>query len=136
MRITAIGLGLCLAIGLAPSARADDPPAPRTFDLWPAKPPGESGAIGPEKSETKGGILRVSNVSMPTLTVFRPSPEKDTGTAVVICPGGGYSILATDHEGDQVARWLNTLGVTGVLLKYRVPRREPGRPTTSPRPRP
>ena len=124
MKFAAIGLGLCLAIGLPASARADDPPAPKTFDLWPAKPPGESGPVGEEKAETnKDGILIVSNVSKPTLSVYRPSPDKDTGAAVVICPGGGYSILASDHEGVQVARWLNTIGVTGVVLKYRVPRR-------------
>ncbi len=133
MRLTAIGLGLCLAIGLASTGRADDPPAPKTFDLWPANPPGEAGKIDAEKAETKGGILRISNVSKPTLTVYRPSPEKDTGTAVVICPGGGYSILASDHEGAQVAKWLNSIGVTGVLLKYRVPRRE-GTPNNVPPP--
>ncbi|WP_435011745.1 alpha/beta hydrolase [Tundrisphaera lichenicola] len=133
MKLTAIGLGLCLATGFAPVARADDPPAPKTFDLWPEKPPGEAGAIGEEKSETSGGILRISNVTKPTLTVYRPSPEKDTGAAVVICPGGGYSILASDHEGAKVAEWLNTIGVTGVLLKYRVPRRE-GTPKDAPPP--
>ena len=102
-------------------ARAEDP---KTIDLWPAKPPGEVGKIGEEKSEAKDGITRVSNVSHPTLTIFKPSPETNTGTAVVICPGGGYSILATSHEGEDVARWLNKLGVTGILLKYRVPRRD------------
>ena len=50
--------------------------------------------------------------------------EKDTGAAVVICPGGGYNILAYDLEGTEVAEWLNSIGVTGIVLKYRVPRRE------------
>jgi acetyl esterase/lipase len=85
--------------------------------------PGETGKIGDEKSEFKDGITRVSNVSKPTLAVYKPSPQTDTGAAVVICPGGGYSILATSHEGDDVAKWLNTIGVTGIVLKYRVPRR-------------
>jgi acetyl esterase/lipase len=66
---------------------------------------------------------RVSEVSRPTITVFRPAKEKDTGAAVVIAPGGGYSVLAWDHEGEEVAAWLNSLGVTGVVLKYRIPRR-------------
>jgi len=57
------------------------------------------------------------------MTVFRPAKDKDTGTAVVVCPGGGYNILAWDLEGTEVATWLNSLGVTAVVLKYRVPRR-------------
>jgi acetyl esterase/lipase len=124
MKTTTIGLGLCLAIGLGSSARAAEPPAPRTLDLWPGAAPGEVGKVGEEKSEFKDGITRVSNVSKPTLTVYRPAPDKDTGASIVICPGGGYNILATSHEGEDVARWLNTIGVTGVVLKYRVPRRE------------
>ena len=124
MRITAIRLGLCLAFGLGSTTKANEPPAPRTFDLWPGTPPGEKGKIGEEKAETKDGITRVSNVTKPTITVHRPSPDKDTGASIVICPGGGYNILATSHEGDDVARWLNAIGVTGIVLKYRIPRRE------------
>jgi acetyl esterase/lipase len=56
--------------------------------------------------------------------VFRAPADKDTGTAVVICPGGGYNILAFGHEGTEVAQWLNSLGVTGIVLKYRVPARK------------
>ena len=124
MKTAAIGLGLCLVV-LAGSVqvRGEDAPAPVTVPLWPGEVPGEAGAIGPEQSETKGGIRRVSNVSVPTLTVFRPDPARNTGAAVVICPGGGYSILASDHEGDQVAKYLTGIGVTGIVLKYRVPRR-------------
>lgn len=65
----------------------------------------------------------MTNVTKPTISLFRPAKEKDTGAAVVICPGGGYSILAWDLEGEEVAAWLNSIGVTGVLLKYRVPKR-------------
>jgi acetyl esterase/lipase len=56
--------------------------------------------------------------------VFQPAESKRNGAAVVICPGGGYNILAWDLEGTEIAEWLNTLGVTGLVLKYRVPRRE------------
>ncbi len=122
MRITAIGLGLCLAIGIGATTRADDPPAPKAFDLWPGAVPGESGAIGEEKVDFQG-VKRLHNVSKPTIAVYRPAPDKDTGTSVIICPGGGYNILAIDHEGEQVARWLNSIGVTGIVLKYRIPRR-------------
>src|SRR5436190_1641483 len=58
-----------------------------------------------------------------TPTVYRPAKDKDTGAAVVIAPGGGYNLLAFDKEGEEVAEWLNSIGVTGVVLKYRVPRR-------------
>src|SRR4029079_11642251 len=74
-----------------------------------------------------------TNVTKPTLTVSRPDPGKDTGMAIVVCPGGGYNVLAWDHEGEQVARWLNSIGVTAALLKYRVPRR-PGSPKDQPPP--
>jgi len=102
-----------------------------TLDVWPSAAPGEDAARGEEKlEEQKPGqreVKRLTNVSKPTLTFFRPPRERDTGTSVVICPGGGYHILAMDLEGDEVATWLNSIGVTGIVLKYRVPRKE-GRP--------
>ena len=97
---------------------------PLVIDLWPGKAPGETGSIGEEKIEGDRGSRRVSNVTRPTLTVYRPAGEKASDVAVVIAPGGGYNILAWDHEGEDVAAWLNSLGITGVLLKYRVPRRD------------
>ncbi len=57
---------------------------------------------------------------MPSLTVWLPPSEKATGAAVVVCPGGGYGMLAVDHEGTQVAQWLNSLGVAAFVLKYRL----------------
>ncbi len=65
----------------------------------------------------------VTNVTKPTITIYRPAKDKDTGAAMVICPGGGYWNLYWQLEGEEVASWLNSLGVTGVILKYRVPRR-------------
>jgi acetyl esterase/lipase len=62
-----------------------------------------------------------SLVSRPTLTVFLPAAGKANGTAVVVCPGGGYSHLAMTHEGTDVAKWLNSLGITAFVLKYRLP---------------
>ncbi len=132
MKTAAVGIGLWMALGLGPVARGEDPPPSKVIDLWPAEAPGEKGPIAPESVDFQG-VKRVGNVSKPTLTVFRPAPEKDCGTSVVICPGGGYSILASDHEGDQVARWLNSIGVTGIVLKYRVPRRA-GTPESDPPP--
>jgi len=69
----------------------------------------------------KDGILRVSKVSQPTLSVFLPAKEKATGAAVIICPGGGYGILAIGHEGYDVAKKFNEIGVAAFVLKYRLP---------------
>ncbi len=95
--------------------------------LWTGEVPGENDqVVGEEKVEDKNkdGITRTSNVSKPTITVY-PAPEgKATGAAVIVAPGGGYSILASEHEGTDVCSWLNEIGVTAVLLKYRVPRRK------------
>lgn len=119
-----MALILTLAVGLG--AVAADDPRP-TFAVWPGKVPGDVGGVGEEKvQDLKPGekkVMRVTNVTKPTLTVFRPAKEKDTGAAVIIAPGGGYNILAWDLEGEEVATWLNSLGVTGIILKYRVPRR-------------
>jgi acetyl esterase/lipase len=92
--------------------------------LWPdgAIPNAVAGAQITEKSETDAnGILRISNVSVPTLTAYLPAKGKATGAAVMICPGGGYGILAASHEGSDVARWFNEMGVAAFVLKYRLP---------------
>ncbi|GAB3831748.1 alpha/beta hydrolase [Hymenobacter jeollabukensis] len=67
------------------------------------------------------GGVRVSNVVQPTLSVFRAPKDKANGTAVIVCPGGGYARLSIDHEGYDVARRLNELGITAFVLKYRLP---------------
>jgi acetyl esterase/lipase len=105
---------------------AADPPA---INVWPGKVPGETKEIGPEEfrppqPNQKADVKRLTNVSQPTLTMFQPANGKRNGTGLIICPGGGYSILAWDLEGTEVAEWLNSLGVTAFVLKYRVPRRE------------
>jgi acetyl esterase/lipase len=102
---------------------------PLVVKLWPSGAPEKPGvSIEPEKRiEPKNDkdVLRVTNVTEPTLTVFRPPQGiSPNGTAVLVCPGGGYGILALEHEGTQVCHWLNSLGVTAVLLKYRVPVRD------------
>src|SRR6516165_414155 len=108
---------------------------PLLIDVWPGKPADDNAAtIGPEKFfelKGKGKPYHVggkptkwlTNVTRPTLTVYRPARDKDTGAAVLICPGGGYHVLAWDLEGEEVATWLNSIGMTGIILKYRVPRR-------------
>lgn len=75
-----------------------------------------------EKSEiNKDGVLIVSQVSRPTLGIYLPPPAKANGAAVIICPGGGYSILAAGHEGTDVAKRFNEMGVAAFVLKYRIP---------------
>ncbi len=106
-------------------------PAATPIFLWPNTAPGEKGDIGDEHDTTPPDpqkpaadyVMRIGNVTKPTITIFRPSPEKETGAAVVVCPGGAYNILAYNKEGTEVCAWLNSIGVTGVLLKYRVPGR-------------
>jgi len=114
-----------------PLAAADNP---LVVELWPGAVPDETGNLGPEGSlmsprldhrqvEVTEPTRMVTNVSRPTITIYRPVKDKDTGTAVLICPGGGYWNLYWQLEGEEVATWLNSLGVTGIILKYRVPRR-------------
>lgn len=113
------------AFSILPALHAQDKPL--VLEVWPGKAPGETGAIGAEKFlDQKPGekpVKRLTNVTRPTISVYRPTKVKDTGAAVVIAPGGGYNILAWDLEGEEVAEWLNSIGVTGIVLKYRVPRR-------------
>lgn len=104
-------------------------PAPLTLDLWSGRPPGPEVTLPPEADTSKPGeklvagrpVLRLGNVSHPQITVYRPAPADDTGTAIIIAPGGGHWILAYDLEGTEIAAWLNSLGITGIVLKYRVP---------------
>lgn len=116
--------GVLLSLWLCSLTTAAEP---LVLDVWPGKVPGETVDIGPEKYQeqkpNEKQVQRLTNVSKPTLTVFRPAKDKDTGAAVLIAPGGGYNILAWDLEGTEVATWLNSIGVTGIVLKYRVPRR-------------
>ena len=103
----------------------------KPVSVWPAQVPGETGGLEAEKATpSKPGqkqVLRISNVSNPTLQFYPASQKQNTGTTIVVCPGGGYNILAFDLEGTEVCVWLNSIGVNAVLLKYRVPRR-PGLP--------
>lgn len=103
----------------------------RTIEVWPGTAPGEKGDVGEEKDTTKPTdnliagkrVVRLGNVSKPTLTFYPAPKRKDTGTTVLVVPGGGYHILAMDLEGTEVCEWLNSVGVSAVLLKYRVPAR-------------
>lgn len=81
--------------------------APLVVPLWP-----EGGVPGAKGTD--------SNLDVPTITLYKPSAVKATGAVVVVCPGGGYGHLAVDHEGKQIAAWLNEIGVAAAVLKYRL----------------
>ena len=119
---------------------------PLVVELWPGKAPEETGSIGAERTRMSPKLDRkqvevteqtrlITDVTKPTLTIYPPAKETGTGTAVVICPGGGYWDLYWQLEGEEVAAWLNSIGVTGIILKYRVPRR-PDEPKGEPARRP
>ncbi|MCI0455502.1 MAG: alpha/beta hydrolase [Gemmataceae bacterium] len=143
MRFAAtVSLVTCLCV-VWPAVGVDEP---LVVELWPGKVPDETGTIGAEMVRMSPKLDRkqvevteptrmVTNVTKPTLTIYRPAKEKDTGTVVLICPGGGYWNLYWQLEGEEVATWLNSLGVTGIILKYRVPRR-PDEPRGEPARRP
>jgi acetyl esterase/lipase len=123
-------LATCTAMGATPPA----------MKLWPGAAPGETGSFGPEHDATKptdplvGGrpLMHLTDVSVPTISVYSPPAGTANGTGVLVCPGGGYYILAWDLEGTEVCDWLNSKGVTAILLKYRVPRREGRAPHAAP----
>jgi acetyl esterase/lipase len=104
-------------------------PAPLTLPVWPAGYLTAETDQAPEHDMTTakdglvggGAVIRLADVSNPTLTVYRPDPAKANQTAVIVLPGGGYQILAMDLEGTEICQWLNSIGVTAILLKYRVP---------------
>jgi len=110
------------------------PPAPShlTLNVWPAAAPGVPANPPPEADLTTSKdpliagrpLVHLGNVSVPTLTLYKPTGP-NTGAAVVVFPGGGYNILAIDLEGTEVCDWLNRAGVTCILLKYRVPNTGP-----------
>jgi len=129
------------AIGVALAADA-----PLVVPVWPGRAPDESASVGDERIHLSGKLDHsqvevteqtrlVTGVTKPTLTLYHPPKDKDTKAAMLICPGGGYWDLYWQLEGEEVAEWLNSIGVTGIILKYRVPRR-PDEPKGLPARRP
>lgn len=102
-----------LLLGALPGARAA---GHETLPLWPDGVPGAKPELGPERNDPEG---RTTNITEPSLTCYPPAVDRPNGTAVIICPGGGYTRLATRREGEQYAQWLSTLGIASFVLKYR-----------------
>ncbi len=121
-------LAVC-ALGGVFATGAAEAVEPLVVEVWPGKAPQDAGIEGAEttriyQSKILGGpTLLFTNVTKPTLTIYRPAKDKNTRTAMLICPGGGYHNLFWELEGKEVAAWLNSLGMTGIILKYRCPRR-------------
>jgi len=119
MRATVLLLLLC---GISPAA------TPAEIRLWPNGAPGSEGKTAAEVVEPPNkdhGYLKVTGVHQPSLTVFLPPAGKTSGAAMIIAPGGGHAFLNFDQEGTYVAEYLNSIGVAGFVLKYRLAR-EPG----------
>jgi len=94
----------------------------KVMDIWNGKVPNSiSNPSIHQVIDSSGGWVKMINVSVPTLEVYLPQKSKSNGTAVIICPGGAYALLAIKHEGKDVAQWLNSLGITAFVLNYRLP---------------
>jgi len=120
-----------LLVAVSSIAAAEKP----VIKLWPDGLPKGSRVLDPKRVaalKAKQVSEHITYVEQPSLTLYRAAAERANGCAVVICPGGGYNILAWEKEGTEIAEWFNSLGVTAVVLKYRVPRRDPDKPHTEP----
>jgi len=94
---------------------------PQVIALWPGGAPGSEDWTQKETiSAMQSGMKVIRNVTQPTLTAYLPDPAIATGTAVIVCPGGAFHFLAYEHEGIQVAAWLNSRGIAAFMLKYRL----------------
>lgn len=92
-----------------------------TIMLWPAGKIPNAIPNSVEEKTTNDGMLRISGVTVPSMTAYLPARDNATGAAVMICPGGGYGILAAEHEGSQIAEWFKARGIAAFVLKYRLP---------------
>jgi acetyl esterase/lipase len=128
-----LALPCALLLAVAALGAAEEPkPAPtvpgRVVKVWPKDALPGKAIAGPERAQPARGdnVLRLTDITEPSMTVYAAPNAKQPTPAVIICPGGGYAILAFDKEGTEVAAWLNSLGITGIVLKYRVPGNQDG----------
>jgi len=117
MRWVGAAVMVCASAGVAQKT---------TLPLWPVGNPDASNVVGAETDTTTvtavgRSVLHVTNVSQPSLTVYAPGPGKNTGAAALVFPGGSYLRLSYTTEGTDICEWLNSIGMTCVLVKYRVP---------------
>lgn len=115
--MTQLAAGLALTtFGALPAAGAATSVGPLVLPLWPEGVPDAKPELGPNKVDEDG---RTTNITEPSLTVYPAAVDRPNGTAVIICPGGGYVRQSTRREGEQYAHWLSTLGITSFVLTYR-----------------
>jgi acetyl esterase/lipase len=112
----AVTIGMLLVFDALSGLPAHGADQPIVLPVWPDGPPDENGLSGPEE-----GDRCIVNITEATLTLHLPPKDRATGAAVLICPGGGYSGVCVGHEGEALAKWLNTLGVAAGVVKYRLP---------------
>src|SRR5262245_6281876 len=125
MTIYGLVRGVLILVAASGVLAATAGAADETVRLWPGAAPGTEDWKVQERTfqvptREFGALTLVTDVTVPTLTVVRPAPGQANGTAVIVCPGGGFQFLAWEHEGLEVARWLAQRGVTAFVLKYRV----------------
>ena len=127
---------LLAALLLAAGAVAQAEPS-RVWKLWEGKPPGDFTVPGPEtttepKPTDKLPILRLTNIAEPRLEFYEPAAAKNNGAAVVIVPGGGFGILASGHEGSELAEWFRARGFVAAVLQHRCPTNKLPKPSELP----
>lgn len=140
LRHTALLCLIFCVAGYSFTSAQDATQSTTTIKLWKGKAPGENKEYPAEGDTSKPNdrgvaglpVTRIGNVTDPDLRIYNPEPKIANGACVLVCPGGGYNILAYDLEGTEVCQWLNSIGVTAALLKYRVPRREGREPHEAP----
>jgi acetyl esterase/lipase len=117
-RLLVFGVSCALACDAAPAREPD-----RLVDLWPGPAPGETtrhtGDTLPARPDENPPATRITNITQPQLEIYDPETPQHTGAAVLILPGGGYNYIVRDKEGSEAAEWLNRLGITGCVLRYR-----------------
>jgi 2-keto-4-pentenoate hydratase/acetyl esterase/lipase len=134
--LSALGLVLVVSLGALALPAASTPvatlpnvtyAASEVIELWPAGAPEETANVAAEHvlADRPRPFDQITNITVPTLSVFLPAPNVRNGTAMLVIPGGGLERLAIEHEGYEVAEWLNAHGIAAFLLKYRVPPRDP-----------
>jgi len=124
-------------IALASFAQAASPQPTRVWKLWEGKPPGDFTVPGPEtitdpKPTDKLPILRITNIAEPRLEFYEPAADKKNGAAVVIVPGGGFGVLASGHEGSELAEWFRDRGFVAAVLQHRCPTNKLPKPSELP----
>jgi acetyl esterase/lipase len=120
MRILLILILATASCLIAQTPEPLSPDAAGVFAIWPGIPPGSESWTWHEQSGNRGGNRMVRNVTVPTLTMYKPGPGKANGTSLIVAPGGAFRFLMVDYEGVDMARWLVERGITAFVLKYRL----------------